>query len=101
MFWVKLTPWGSPALERGASIDEVKTNEAHELSNQCVLDGHNRRTPASHGGEDADCIAWVAVHSSVLGPLQTPVDGTQERDNLRIVSEGEHVRDLPKHTLAP
>ena len=83
---IRLTPWGSPALKRGASIDEVKSNEAHELSDQSVFDGHERGAPACHGSEDADGIARVAVHSSVLRPLETPMDGTQERDDLRIVS---------------
>lgn len=87
---MKLTPWGSPALERGAGIDEVETNEAHELGDQCILNRHNCRAPASYGGEDTDCIARVAMHTSVLGPLQAPVDGTQERDDLRIVSKSEH-----------
>lgn len=84
---IRLTPRGSPALKRSASIDKVKTNEAHELSNQSVFDGHERGAPACHGGEDAYGIARVAVYSSVLCPLETPMDRTQERDNLQFVSK--------------
>ena len=73
------------------------------MRNQGVFGGEQDGGPGAGGGDDADGVAGVALRAAVAGPFETPVDGAEEGDDLRIhsISDGALVEHLCIRTTAP
>lgn len=66
----------------GASVVVVQVGEGEELGDQSVLDGEQQSGPGHSGGDHAGGITAVAELAAVASPLKTPVDSTEEREDL-------------------
>jgi hypothetical protein len=53
------------------------------LCNQCVFDWQEESWPGDGGAQNADSVARVAFFAVVFGPFETPVNGAEEREDLR------------------
>lgn len=47
-----------------------------------MLNGEQQSRPGNGGGNDTSGIASVAGATTVASPLETPVDGSKEREDL-------------------
>lgn len=83
---VLAVPWRSPAAVCGGAVDGVQAVEGEELRDQGVLDREHNGGPSDSGSNDTDGVALVALVATVAGPFETPVDGTEEGDDLGGVS---------------
>lgn len=79
---VHAVPGGSAAEGSGASVVVVEEGESEELADQSILGGEEQSRPGNGRGDNTGRITLVAVFSAVSGPLKTPVDGTEEREDL-------------------
>lgn len=92
---VAAVPRRHPAAHRRRAVDRVEHDERQELRDERVLDRHEDRGPGDGRRDDADRVALVALRPAVLGPLETPVDGAEEGDDLSwAVSGGTSKREL-------
>ena len=82
---VHAVPVGSTAVGSGASVVVVQEGESEELADQSVLGGEEQSRPSNGRRDNTGRITLVAVLSAVSGPLKTPVDGTQEREDLSLL----------------
>ena len=73
---------GSTADSGGAGVVVVQEGEGEELADQSVLNGEQQSRPGDGGGNDTGGVTLVAELASVAGPLETPVDGTEEGEDL-------------------
>lgn len=79
---VAAVPCRDPAADGGRAIDRVEHDKGEELSDQSVLDWHEDGRPGDGRGDDADGVALVALVAAVACPLESPVDGAEEGENL-------------------
>lgn len=98
---VHVVPWWRPALNRGAGVVIVQEGESTELRDQGVFNGHEEGRPGNSRCDDTNCVSSVANMSSVARPFQTPVDGTEEREDLskllahaKLCTESQHVKQI-------
>ena len=75
-------PTWSPASSRGSRICVVQEGECKELSDQSDFSGEQKGRPCNGCGNNPDEVSWVALVSTKASPFETPMDGTQEGDNL-------------------
>ena len=92
-------PWRCPAHTRGARVDGIEDVEGEELGDERVLDGEEDGGPGDGGRDHPDGVAFVAAVAAVLGPLEAPVDGAEEGEDLWVLAwcggeskEWRHVR---------
>lgn len=71
----------------------VQEDERKELADERILHGEQQRGPGHRRSDAASRVSPEAVLAAVSSPLKTPVDGTEERENLSIV------RKLEKSTI--
>ena len=81
---VHAVPVGSTADSGGTGVVVVQEGEGEELADQSVLNGEQQSRPGDGGGNDTGSVALVAELATVTGPLKTPVDGTEEGEDLDI-----------------
>lgn len=105
---VHMVPRWGPSLDGGTSVVVVQEGEGTELGDQSVLGGHEKRGPGDGGSDDTGGITPVTDRATVLGPFETPVDGTEEGKYLAREKAGlDHGSNLltPEmqqiHTTAP
>lgn len=79
---VHAVPVGSTAGGGSAGIVVVQEGESEELTDQSVLDGEEKSRPGDSGGDHTSGVAAVTDFAAVASPLKTPVDGTEEREDL-------------------
>jgi hypothetical protein len=65
-----------------ASIVVVQESEGQELADQGVLHGEQQGGPGNGRGNDTGGVTAVAELTTVTSPLETPVDGTEEGEDL-------------------
>lgn len=80
---VHAVPVRSPAAGSNAGVVVVHEGEGQELADQGVLDGEQKSGPGDSRSDDTDRVALVALLTAVAGPFKTPVDGTEEGQDLR------------------
>ena len=61
----------------------VQEREGEELADQRVLNGEQQRRPGHRRCNNTSCVALVADLAAVAGPLETPVDGSEEGEDLK------------------
>ena len=66
----------------GPSIVVVEEGEGEELADQGVLDREEKGRPGDGGSDDTGSVAAVALLAAVSGPFKTPVDGSEEGEDL-------------------
>ena len=79
---VHVVPRWSPALDGGAGVVVVQEGEGRELRDQSIFSGHEKGGPRNGGSDDTGSIAPIANLASISGPFKTPMDGTEEREDL-------------------
>ena len=79
---VHAVPGGGAAGSSGASVVVVQEGEGKELRDQGILNGEQQGRPGNGRGDNTGSVALVAVLAAVAGPLETPVDGTEEGEDL-------------------
>lgn len=79
---VHAVPVRSPAARRRTCVVIVQESERQELRDQSVLDGEQQRRPRHRRRDATSRISAEPMLSTISCPLQTPVDSTQERQNL-------------------
>ena len=82
---VHAVPRGSVATRRSTGVVVVQEGERKELADQCVLNGEQQSWPGHGRCHNTGRIALVADLAAVAGPLETPVDGSEERKDLIMV----------------
>jgi hypothetical protein len=78
---------GGTTSSGSASIVVVKEGEGQELADQSVLHGEQQGGPGDGGGNDTGSVAAVTELAAVASPLKTPVDGTEEGEDLEECQE--------------
>jgi hypothetical protein len=73
---------GGTTSSGSASIVVVKEGEGQELADQSVLHGEQQSGPGDGRSNDTGSVAAVAELAAVTSPLKTPVDGTEEGEDL-------------------
>lgn len=81
---VHAVPVGSTAGSGGTGVVVVQEGEGEELADQSVLNGEQQSRPGHSGGDDTGSVAAVAELAAVASPLETPVDGTEEGEDLTV-----------------
>lgn len=79
---VHAVPVRGPTNSGGASVVVVKVGEGEELGDQSILNGEQQSGPGHSGGDHTGGITAVAELAAVASPLKTPVDSTEEREDL-------------------
>ena len=79
---VHAVPLGGKALDGSTSVVVVEEGEGKELGDQGVLNGEQQSRPGHGGGNDTGSVAPVASAAAVSSPLQTPVDSSEEGEDL-------------------
>lgn len=79
---VHAVPVRSTAGSGSASIVVVQEGEGQELADQGVLHGEQQSGPGNGRGNDTGGVTAVAELTTVASPLKTPVDGTEEGEDL-------------------
>ena len=82
---VHAVPRGSVATRRSTGVAIVQEGKRKELADQCVLNGEQQSRPGHGRCHNTGRIALVANLAAVAGPLETPVDGSEERKDLIMV----------------
>lgn len=80
---VHAVPVGGTAGGGGAGVVVVQEGEGQELGDQSVLDGEEQSRPGHSGGDHTGGVTAVAELAAVASPLKTPVDGTEEGEDLQ------------------
>lgn len=94
---VHAVPVRSTAGGGGTSVGVVQEGEGEELADQRVLDGEEQSRPGHGGCNNTGDVAAVAVLAAVASPLETPVDGTEEGEDLSQAMVSKMVRrDVPR-----
>jgi len=78
-------PWWCPAATCCSGVRIVQEIECKELCNQCRFNRQKNCRPCDRWCKHANCIAVVSMTSTVASPFETPVDGSQKRNNLNFV----------------
>lgn len=81
---VHAVPVRSTAGGGGTGVGVVQEGKGEELADQRVLDGKEQSRPGHGGGNHAGDVAAVAVLAAVGSPLEAPVDGTEEGEDLYV-----------------
>lgn len=84
---VHAVPVRSTASGGSAGVIVVQEGEGEELADQSVLRGQEQSRPGHGGSNDTGDVAAVAELAAVAGPLKTPVDGTEEGEDLYAKNE--------------
>lgn len=79
---VHAVPVGSTAGGGGAGVVVVQESEGKELGDQSVLGGEQQSRPGHGRGNDTGSVTAVAELAAVARPLKTPVDSTEEGEDL-------------------
>lgn len=79
---VHAVPVGSAPGGCGPGIVVVQEGEGKELADQRILGGEEQSRPSDSGGNNTGDVAAPAELAAVTGPLKTPVDGTEEGEDL-------------------
>ena len=79
---VHAVPRRSVAAACGPRVVVVQECEGEELADQRVLNGEQQRRPGHGRCNNTSCVALVADLAAVAGPLETPVDGSEEGKDL-------------------
>lgn len=79
---VHRVPRRGQASDGRAGVGVVEEVEGEELTDQRVLDREKEGWPCDGGCGNTDCVALHATVAAILGPLETPVDGTEEGEDL-------------------
>jgi hypothetical protein len=101
---VAAVPWWCPAAVGGNAVNCVESVEGKELCNQSILNREHDRSPSNGGSEDTNGVALVALGTSVASPLETPMDRSEEREDLHmldgtIVNAG--LENIQQHRIQP
>lgn len=62
-------PVRRPSSHDGPRIGKVQEGEGTELGDQSVFHGHEHGRPCNCWGNDSDCVASVAMYTTVFSPL--------------------------------
>lgn len=79
---VHAVPVGGTASGGSAGVVVVQEGEGKELGDQGVLSGEQQSRPGHGRGDHTGGVAAVAELAAVASPLKTPVDGTEEGEDL-------------------
>lgn len=84
---VHAVPRGSVAARRSTGVAVVQEGKRKELADQCVLNGEQQSRPGHGRCHNTGRIALVTELAAVAGPLETPMDGSEERKDLIMVPD--------------
>lgn len=79
---VHTVPGRSPATLGGTAIGIVEEVEGQELGDEGVFDGQENCRPCDSSCHNSNGISWVALGATETSPLKTPVDSTEEGNDL-------------------
>lgn len=79
---VHSVPVGSPAGRSGARIVVVEEGEGKELADQGIFDWEQQGGPGDGRSDHTRGVAAVAELASISGPFKTPVDSSEEGEDL-------------------
>ena len=79
---VHAVPGGGATVGGSTGVVVVQEGEGKELGDQGILNGEQQGGPGDGRGDNTGSVALVAVLAAVAGPLETPVDGTEEGEDL-------------------
>lgn len=79
---VHAVPVGSKSTASSTRIVVVEESEGKELSDQSVLDGEQQGGPGDSWSNASGGVSSETVLATISSPLQSPVDGSQEGQDL-------------------
>lgn len=79
---VHAVPVGSKSFAGSTGVVVVQEGESEELGDKGVLNGEQQGGPSHGRGDAASGISAEAVSATISSPLETPVDGTEEGQDL-------------------
>lgn len=85
---VDTVPLWSPATLRCTGVGVVEEVEDQELRDESVLDWQENGRPGERSRDDTNGVSRVTLFTAVLGPFETPVNGSKEGDDLGEMLEG-------------
>lgn len=87
---VHAVPVRSKSFAGSAGIVVVQESESEELGDKGVLNGEQQGGPSDSRGNAASGISAEAVGATISSPLKTPVDGTEEGQDLLLDVRASH-----------
>jgi len=85
---VHAVPVGSTAGGSSTSVVVVKEGEGEELGDQSILSREKQSRPSHGRGDHTGSVTAVAELAAVASPLKTPVDSTEEGEDLDEILAG-------------
>lgn len=77
--------WG-PARLCSLDVGVVEEGESEELGDETDFGAQEKGWPGDRGSYDTDGISRITLLTTEFGPFETPVNSTEERNDLSLIS---------------